>query len=61
VWADFGYNFGKDFLAKVLAGEEVATALWKTRQEYLACCHNPFGLVYSYYGGLQTRLIVSTP
>jgi len=53
----FANAFAETFLDYLFGGDDIGTALWKSRRRFLgADLRNPFGLAYTLYGRATTRL-----
>lgn len=53
----FANEFSKSVFAELFAGEDIGTALWKSRRRFLADdLRNPLGLAYTLYGLATVRL-----
>jgi hypothetical protein len=50
VWDTFALAFGNDLIDEIAAGTQMSAALLHIRLKYREAHHNPFGLLYSYYG-----------
>ena len=57
VWDDFALFFGNALIEKLLSGKEVATSLLETRHQFLTNSNNPMGLLFSYYGNPDVRIL----
>lgn len=59
VWPAFAYDFGSAMMKSLGASKQpVSLALLNTRNDFLRNNHNPLGLLYSYYGGVDAALIL---
>lgn len=59
VWNIFAYEFGNDLIGEVLKGKAVSLSLLAVRTRFLSTYHNPFGLLYSYYGNSGVKVAVN--
>jgi hypothetical protein len=50
VWDTFALAFGNDLIDGIANREQMSAALLQVRLKYRDTHHNPFGLLYSYYG-----------
>jgi hypothetical protein len=55
--AIFASAFGETMLDFVFGGDDIGTALWKTRRRFLSDdMRNPLGLAYTLYGRATARV-----
>jgi hypothetical protein len=55
----FAYDFGSEMMKSLgTTKQPVSLVLFKTRNDFLRKNHNPLGLLYSYYGGVDAALIL---
>jgi hypothetical protein len=59
VWPGFAYDFGSEMMKSLRNTKQpVSLVLLNTRNDFLLKNHNPLGLLYSYYGGVDAALIL---
>jgi hypothetical protein len=59
VWPAFAYDFGSSMMnALKTSNQPVSLVLLETRQNFLQKNHNPLGLLYTYYGGVDAALVL---
>ena len=58
VWALFADDFGTLLLRSMSTKIPVSSALLETRKRYVHDSKNPLGLLYTYYGGVDSSLIL---
>lgn len=59
VWSKFAFDFGSSMMKTLRSTKgPVSLVLLQTRNDFLRNDHNPLGLLYSYYGGVDAALIV---
>jgi len=56
VWALFADDFGTSLLRSMVTKIPVSSALLETRKRYVHDSNNPLGLLYTYYGGVDSSL-----
>ena len=58
VWALFADDFGTSLLRSMKTKIPVSSALLETRKRYVHDSNNPLGLLYTYYGGVDSSLVL---
>jgi hypothetical protein len=59
VWPAFAYDFGSSMMNTLKGSNQpVSQVLLQTRKDFLQKNHNPLGLLYTYYGGVDAALIL---
>ena len=59
IWPAFAYDFGSAMMKSLGTSKEpVSLVLLNTRSDFLRRNHNPLGLLFSYYGGVDASLVV---
>lgn len=58
VWTLFADDFGTSLLANMKTKIPVSSALLQSRKNYLRDSKNPLGLLYTYYGGVDSSLVL---
>jgi hypothetical protein len=58
VWALFADDFGTSLLRNMKTKIPVSLALMKSRKDYVRDSKNPLGLLYTYYGGVDSSLVL---
>jgi hypothetical protein len=59
VWPAFAYDFGSSMMNALKGSNQpVSQVLLQTRKDFLEKNHNPLGLLYTYYGGVDAALIL---
>ena len=58
VWTRFADDFAQELLKQMKAKDPVSLVLFNARREFLHDHKNPLGLLYTYYGGVDSSLVV---
>ncbi len=53
----FGYHFGREVMQGMLDGDELAAVLFEKRRQWYELAQNPLGLLYSYHGPVEVRML----